>query len=44
MESAEVNLCRLCARIKFPNELVVDDDSLDIEAELIVYCHWNTFS
>lgn len=46
MELIELNLCRLCAKTKFPDEIVgqIDNEASDIETKLIACCQWNTFN
>lgn len=44
METPENHSCRLCAKSKFPGEIVgqITDGTLDIESKLIACCRWNT--
>lgn len=46
MESTTVDLCRLCAKEKFPDEIIgqMNNESLDIESKLAACCRWNTFN
>lgn len=44
MEITKLSLCRLCAQIHSPNEIIgqIHDTELDIESKLIICCQWNT--
>lgn len=46
MELVEFRLCRLCAKNKFPDEIVgqIDDATLNIESKLITCCQWDALN
>lgn len=46
METSDNQLCRLCAKNKFPGEIVgqITNQTLDIESKLIACCRWNTLN